>query len=525
MSALPKSKDIDDVFRHRGAEAVRGMIDAAEPVGAPLETINGKPALQLPGDDRPMGEFAAEIGTLLAGQNIFARKGCAFTLDAEGQKLEPATPTWLRTWAEQFVVCYKVRKMGDRAYRFDNTMTEDAAKAVLVAPQFLKKLRSVERFHPCRMPVIRHNGTVELLPEGYDAASATYTAPGSPYPLDKSAEEARQVFGDAFAEFPFAEDAGRSQAVAIAAVLTVYAGGIMPVGANRPVFIYLGNAEGTGKTTCARLAGICYGAVAAEAAPVEEGEWQKKILAVVIAGKRILLLDNLKGVLNSPSLEAYTTASRFAGRILGVSREFEGEACATVLITGNGLTTSPDMRRRALMVELFMDELRAEDRKFSRRLDDPALLALRPHLLAACWAMVKAWDNAGRPAASRMNSSFPRWCDTIGGIVEQAGFVCATAPAEIDGMGDTDTNDIARLGAKMVQGTRYTFSELAALCTDHGLFERFTTSRENDDQMSRSAKAGFPKILKRYDRRTIAQGVRFYIEGKGRDRRFCAKAK
>ena len=43
--------------------------------------------------------------------------------------------------------------------------------------------------------------------------------------------------------------------------------------------------------------------------------------------------------------------------------------------------------------------------------------------------------------------------------------------------------------------------------------------------MSRSAKAGFPKILKRYDRRTIAQGVRFYIEGKGRDRRFCAKAK
>lgn len=513
-----------DLAPMRQFAAVNDLPAAPPAEAAPLLTINGRPALQLPGDGKTIGDFAEEVGMMLAGQSIFARKGCAFTLDAEGQKLEPATPTWLRSWAERHVTCYKQHATKERgSFNLAATMSRDAADVVLQAPQFLERLRRVERFHPCRLPVIRREGALELLPDGHDRESATYTAPGSPYPLDMTAETARDVFDQAFAEFPFVEDAGRSKAVAIAAVLTVYAGGLMAEGSNRPVFLYLGNAEGTGKTTAARLAGICYGAVAAEPAPVAEDEWQKKLLSAVIGGRRLLLLDNLKGFLNSPSLEAYTTASRYAGRILGVSKEFSGEACATVLITGNRLTISPDMRRRSLMVELFMHELRAEDRRFERRLDDPALLALRPRLLGACWALVRSWDSAWRPVASRMNSSFPRWCDAIGGIVEHAGFACPTAPAEIDGMGDTDTRDIGKLAGELATGTRYTFAEIAELCAEHGLFERFTNDREKDGELTRSAKSAFPKTLKQYDRRAIAPGLKFYIEGEGKTRRYLAK--
>ena len=497
--------------------------DLLAPETVVLETMNGKPALQLPGDGRPLGDFAADIGTMLAKQNIFARKGCAFTLDAEGQKLEPATATWLRSWAEKTVCCYKLRTRGDNELKLAATMTEDAARVVLVAPQFLERLRRVERFHPCRLPVIRRDGSLELLPDGHDVESATYTAPGTRYPLDMSLDAALAVIEETFAEFPFAEDRGRSKAVAIAAMLTVFAGGIMPPGSTRPVFLYLCNAEGGGKTTAARLAGIPYGAVAAESAPTDETEWQKKLLSAVIGGRRLLLLDNLKGFLNSPALEAYTTSSRYAGRILGVSKEFSGEACATVLITGNRLVISPDMRRRSLTVELFMAELRAEDRRFVRRLDDPAMLDLRPRLLAACWALVRAWDKAGRPGATRMNSSFPRWCDSIGGIVEHAGFSCPTAPAELDGMGDTDTRDIARLAAEIVPGTRYTFAELGELCAEHGLFERFTTDTEHDGSLSRRAKSAFAKTLARYDRRSISASLKFHVEGEGRERRYFAR--
>jgi len=74
--------------------------------GAPIVfDINGRPAVQLPGDGRPLGEFAAEIGGLLAPHHIFARQGLPFTLDPEGQQLQPATATWLRTWAEEHQCC------------------------------------------------------------------------------------------------------------------------------------------------------------------------------------------------------------------------------------------------------------------------------------------------------------------------------------------------------------------------------------------------------------------------------------
>ena len=122
-----------------------------------------------------------------------------------------------------------------------------------------------------------------------------------------------------------------------------------------------------------------------------------------------------------------------------------------------------------------------------------------------------------------MNSSFPRWCDTIGGIVEHAGFACPTAPAELDGMGDTDTRDIGKLAAEIVPGTRYTFAEIVELCTAHGLFERFTNDREGDE-LSRKAKAAFPRVLRQYDRRTIAPGRKFIMEGTAHTRRYLVKA-
>ncbi len=501
----------EDSPRANGAEA------------PPLKTINGKPALKLPGDGRPLGDFARDVGTLLAGKAIFARKGCAFTLDVDMQRLEVANATWLRSWAEKFVTCYRIHKTQGGTFNLASTMSEDAARVVLQAPQFLERLQRVERLHPCRMPVVRANGELELLPEGHDAESATFTAAGSPYPLDMSADEARNVIGQALAEFPFAEDSGRSKAVSIGALLTVFAGGVMPAGSTRPVFFFFANAEGAGKTTLAKFAGIPYGAAAAETAPPDEAEWRKALLTLVVSGRRLLLLDNLKGYLNSPSLEAYTTSGTYSGRILGVSKEFSGEACATVLLTGNRLTISPDMRRRSLTVELFTTALRAEDREFARPLDEPELLALRPRLLAAAWALVRSWNDAGRPPATRTNSSFPRWCATIGGMVEHAGFGCPTAPAEISGMGDTDTRDIAKLGDEMVLGTHYTFADLVELCTEHGLFERFTSDTAKDGGLSPKAKSGFGKTLRGYDRRTIAKGVTFFIEGEGRNRRYLAK--
>jgi len=532
MSADP-IKDVRGVLNAEGPEAVRELVAQAkryipptqpEPNGeAPspaVETINGLLAVELPRLGRPISDFAADVGSVLSDSGVYARGGYVFTVDPSGKRLEAVDPQWLRTWAEHEVSLYK-RGPGQsgEAIRLRHSMSLDTAKALCASPQFLDALPEIRRFHPVRLPVMREGGTVELLPHGFDGETLTLTdVNGCRYPTELEPEAGKAILDDALGEFPFPDE--RSKAAAVAAMLTVYAGGLLPEGAAVPCFVYFANAEGSGKTTLATLAGIPYGAITAKPAPTNEAEWQKRLLALTMSGQRLAILDNVRGHLNSPSLEAYLSATRYGDRILGVSKEFEGEADAVVLITGNRLTLTPDMRRRSIFVELFMPELRAEDRTFRRRLDAPAILDMQPDLLAALWALVRGWNEGGRPAGSRDNASFPRWAETIGGIVECAGYACPATPAELDDGGDTDTRDIAALGAAMEPDQRLTFTELVELCEERGLFERFTVDRDTEGELTRSAKSAFPKALKAYDRRIIAQDKRFRIDGKGRARRY-----
>jgi hypothetical protein len=483
--------------------------------------IDGLPTLQLPGDGILIGTFAAELGQLLCKQGIFVRKGTAFSLDSEGQKLELARSAWLRTWVEKHVRPFKEHRNQSGSFRLVRTMSDEIARAVLESPQFLEQLPLVERFHPCPMPWLRENERIELLPVGLDAGSSTYTAdPGFAIKV-KSLREAREILDYVLEEFAWPNDGGRSKAVQVSAMLTVFASGIMPQRAPRPVFFFVANSEGSGKTLLASLCGVPYRETPVETAPREDAEWNKKLLSAVIAGRRLILLDNLKGHLNSPALEAYTSSPHYSGRILGASKEFSGETGAIVLITGNGLTISPDMRRRSLFVELFLHELRAEDRKFHRVLDPVTIASYRPNILSALWTLVHEWDKAGRPKASISNSSFPRWIETIAGIVEFAGYGCPTAPAEIEGMGDTDTADFSSLAGHMEGNTRYTFDDLAGIAEREGLFERITSDRDNTTGgLSKRARRQLSSIIVRYDRRRIGPSAVFHLEGKGHQRRY-----
>ena len=247
-------------------------------------------------------------------------------------------------------------------------------------------------------------------------------------------------------------------------------------------------------------------------------ETAKELLTAVIEARPYILFDNCKKHLDSSYLEGFATSALWSGRILGVSRSFCGQNNVTVLVTGNGCTVSPDLRRRSLFVELFMEQERAEDRKFHRTLDDAALLALRPDILAALWALVREWDAAGRPEPSRTHSSFPRWAEINGGIVEFAEFGCPLETPEIQSAADTDGTDMREL-VKLLGATSVKFDDLVTMARQHGLFERLIG---NEGELKPSEKSAFGKLLKRYDRRIFSGNKRFVVEGKGHSRRFYA---
>ncbi len=207
----------------------------------------------------------------------------------------------------------------------------------------------------------------------------------------------------------------------------------------------------------------------------------------------------------------------FLHKPLGSSKSFTGENNATVFITGNHCTVSPDLRRRSLFSELFIEAERAEDRQFARPLEVPQILERRADILSALWGLVKNWDDNFRPSPSRGHSSFPEWANAIGAIVEHSGYGCPMATPENDAAADIDGSDMRGLVTAICDGSSMKvvdFEELTETARTAGLFERFLA-----DEFDRGAKAKFASILKGYDRRLVGS-CRFTLIGKGRNRRF-----
>jgi hypothetical protein len=245
---------------------------------------------------------------------------------------------------------------------------------------------------------------------------------------------------------------------------------------------------------------------------------RKTITATVRAGLPVLFFDNVRGVLNSEPLEAFTSAAEWTDRLLGGNEIVRGENHVTVFVTGNGMTISPDWRRRTLFVELHLSEERAEDRIYKRLLSVPVLRAMRETILAALWSLVRAWDARGRPQPSRSHSAFPAWAATIGGIVEAAGFGCPLETANVSIVSDEDAMGMRLLVKQMTPRTEYNSSEIVDLCRKHDIFPALVGSADVD--MQRAQRSAFGKLLARYDNRQVSD-LKFFVTGTGHSKRFC----
>jgi hypothetical protein len=480
-----------------------------------------RPKVQLPGDNYLLSDCAREIGRILAPKDIFARGGLVFVLNDRRDGLTPMSPEILRTWVEDYLVLYKVRKLSgtDETIQFKRTITQTDASGILASPQFIEQLQEIERFNPIRVPVMRRDGNIDLLPEGYDEETKSFTCDSVPVITRMDLADARDILDGILAEFVFA-DGGRSKAVAVASMVTVFGRGLLPAKSLRPCFIFVANAEGAGKTLLVKCATVpVLGYAPAGTKPKDEDEMRKALLAAVLEARPVIFFDNAKRHITSEALEGFLTTQDYEGRILGQSKSFRGENNAVVFITGNGCTVSPDMRRRSLFCELFLEVERAEDRVFENNLEVPMLLERRSEILTALWALIQDWDKDMRPKPSRSNSSFADWSEIIGGIVEHAGYGCALETPQIEAAADQDGSDMRALVKSIANGARFKsvqFEEVVDTARANGLFEWCIPP---DGDLDTKAKSSLGKLLKSYDRRLVG-GFRFTLEGKGHARRF-----
>lgn len=461
-----------------GSAVDAGCVPQSEQQAADGEPKKHAPFVRLPGAGYPDSRFQLEVGSVLKHNGVFRRDRLPVVINRETSAVEPMSAKRFRTYCEKHMITaifhWNPKANGGQGDwdKVPKTMNTDTAASCLESDWFIDQQRLIRRVNPVRMPIIRRDGRIELLPYGYDAEAQIFTVQSEikideSMPLDTPKGGTRRgalaVLNDFLREFPFGDhkedtpanrEAGtvglsRSKSVHIANMVSLFGAALLPPLVNRLHFCYVANASRSGKTLLAKTAIVpIFGPAKATPKPDNEDDFRKRLTTAAQMAAPYLFVDDLDGMLRSQSLNAFMTAPTWTDRKMGSHEELVAAKETVVIITGNNLSLSPDIANRTLRCSLYTEEFDAQARKIERVIDEQYLARpeVRAEILSALWALIREWDRAGRPKGKRVLAGFEQWCDVFGGIVINAGFSDPLeSPPSDDFSGDQEAADMMTL--------------------------------------------------------------------------------
>jgi putative DNA primase/helicase len=263
-------------------------------------------------------------------------------------------------------------------------------------------------------PTLRSDATLLDRP-GYDTNSHLFAAfnPDEFPVIDRNpsrddALAALDLLDELFSECIFSGGARSPHAsVAIAASITACVRHALPMA---PAFALSAHKQGSGKTTTAKVpAQLAMGRDPPVIAPTDdEAELKKALLAILIAGDAVVLIDNVAKPVDSAALCAVLTSAIYSDRILGLSQKVSVPTATTWLITGNSIEFVGDLTTRVLLSVLDPEVEHPEARPFRRNLAE-YVLEHRGELVAAALTIPLAYAAAGSPPPKAPRSRFTEW--------------------------------------------------------------------------------------------------------------------
>jgi len=274
------------------------------------------------------------------------------------------------------------------------------------------------------MPQLESAGLQETT--GYEAATQTLRIVADEYDPDMTLTDALAELMDAFGEFPFAGPADYANMLGV--MLTPMIGAHTGRG---PGLMVDAPTPGTGKS----LLATCCGIITSGGNPKrlqlpnerdDTTETPKRLASALEAG-RAILLDNLSGVVNSPTLAEYMTEGEWSTRRLGFSDQqqvFDTRAQVT-LATANNAMVSTELADRFLNCRLDRGVPDPRNAGIAFRHENLVTHVTdnRMTLVSALAALVRAWVDAGRPTSARPAAlgSFDAWRNCVSDILAHGG--------------------------------------------------------------------------------------------------------
>lgn len=268
-------------------------------------------------------------------------------------------------------------------------------------------------------PMLRPDGTIMDTP-GYDEATGMYfevlkaNFPAiAEKPSKSDALEAFKVLQTPLRQFPFKTEADMS--VAISAIFTAV---IRPSLPTAPMHGFNAPVAGSGKSLLVDIVSvIATGETASVMAQGQnEEEMEKRLDAALIGGGPIIAIDNCERPLGGEAICQMLTQQHKRVRVLGLSKLVDVPTCASLFATGNNLTLTGDLTRRALVSTLDPECERPELRKFEANPLD-MVRAERERYVAAVLTILRAYHVAGRPNPPAPLGSFEGWSAWVRGAI------------------------------------------------------------------------------------------------------------
>ena len=418
--------------------------------------------------DLPVREIGMQLGALLKSCGLY-QKGPDRLLVAqmEGFGWKPMTAHRFCGWVEKFVTCVKqVKGRGNNFYDVETSMGKDLAAKILETDCFLEQLPVIERTVSVRLPVMRRDGSVELLEAGYDKELKIWCDNEVVFDLDWSNQKACDEIEALCREFPWADNKdgwgrhswqNRNFLVHMAGMIGNFCTLMFDPGTIRPAVLMVANDQGSGKslTVAMQLAGP-FGIAASTDLPMASGKLdQNKFTALLETVARSMLpflyLDDIPGAVFSNALNRFITAPAHTARKYGDNSEmFRVPAVTQVFLTGNNVEITRDIQQRALIGELFL-KVDAESKKHNFEMTAQWLgrPEQRARLLASCWAFVRGWIEQEKPNASGIKHRAPEWSNLVGGVLDAAlglgASEIAFAVPDLPFAGDRNTDEMRKL--------------------------------------------------------------------------------
>ena len=278
-------------------------------------------------------------------------------------------------------------------------------------------------------PLVIGTGEIVATP-GYHAASQMYVrstvnigdCAGA---TRDNARNAANILCDLIKDFPFevVDDVCYGPSVWMSLVLTLVTRHLFD--GPTPLFMFDANKPATGKTILVQLAAIIVHGSMPEmsAAPTNDDEARKRLLALTLESVPLHVMDNSRGVFGTPAIEMAITSGKIRDRVLGVSQTASGPFKTVLALTGNNISVTGDMTRRICGTRLETELEHPEDRDdFDVRNILDAAQRRRAEFLQAALTMVAAYLRAGSPDVGLSPwGSFESWSAIVRGAIVWAG--------------------------------------------------------------------------------------------------------